>query len=93
MQIHEHVLLELCLPVVHRNRVIVPVEAVNESLDGRFVDMTDIGCSLAGLLAGNYRLWLNEAEGVDNDLALYRLDGVNDHSHRPSIQGLERLGS
>lgn len=51
VQVHQHRLLELRLAIVHRNGVIVPIEAMNESLDGRLVDMSNIGGRLPRFLA------------------------------------------
>lgn len=81
MQVHEHALLKLCLPVVDRDRVVVPVQAMDKCLNGRFVDVSDVGCRLAGFLAGDDGLGLNQTESVDNHLSFHGLDRVNDNSH------------
>lgn len=70
VQIHQHGLLELRLSVGDGNGVIMPVQAMNQSLNTGFVDMTDIGCCLAGLLAHDDTVRVDESEGVDHDLAL-----------------------
>ena len=81
VQVHEHTLLKFSLSVVDCDRIIVPVQAVYECLDGRLVDMSDVGRRLAGFLPGNDSLGLNQAECVDNNFAFHRLDRVNDNCH------------
>lgn len=79
VQVHEHALFQLRFPVVDRNRVIMPVQAVDKGLNGGLVDVSDIRCSLAWLLPSNNSLWLNKTESVDNDLSFHGLDWVNDN--------------
>lgn len=79
VQVHQHALLKLRLAVVHRDGVIVSVQAVDESLNGRLVNVTDVGRRLPWLAAGYHGLWLNETEGVDNNFAFDGLNGVDDH--------------
>lgn len=81
VQVHQHVLLETGLAVVDGNAVVVAVEAVDEGLNGRLVQMTQVGCCLAGLLAHDDGLWLDKTEGINDDLALDGLDGVDDHGN------------
>lgn len=81
VQVHQHVLLETGLAVVDGNAVVVAVETVDEGLNGRLVQMTQVGCCLAGLLAHDDGLWLDETEGINDDLALDGLDGVDDHGN------------
>jgi hypothetical protein len=40
--------------------------------------MSDVGCGLSGLLSEHESLRVDEAEGVNDDLALDGLDRVND---------------
>ena len=56
------------------------VEAVNESLYGGFVDMSDVRCRLAGLLTSDDSLGLDKAECVDDDFSFHGLDWVNNDS-------------
>jgi hypothetical protein len=70
VQVHEHVLLEGRLAVVDADGVVVAVEAVDEGLDGGLVEVADVGGGLAGLVAHHEGLGVDEAEGVDDDLAL-----------------------
>lgn len=43
--------------------------------------MTQIRCALAGFLSKHQGLWVNEAEGVDNDLSFDGLDGIDYHCY------------
>ena len=56
----------------------MPVQAVDERLDGWFVQMPEIRGRLPRLLAQHECLRVDEAEGVDDDFALDGLDGVDD---------------
>ena len=58
--------------------VVVSVEAVDEGLDGRLVQVSDVGGRLARLVAHHEGLRVYESEGVDDDFAFYGLDGVDD---------------
>jgi hypothetical protein len=91
VQVHQHVLLQRRLAVVDADRVVVAVEAVDEGLDGGLVEVADVGGGLAGLVAHHERLRVDEAEGVDDDLALDGLDGVDDDGDGARCQLLERL--
>lgn len=53
--------------------------------------MANVARCLARLLAHHHALGVDEAEGVDNDLALDGLDGVDDDGHGAILDGLERL--
>ena len=56
--------------IVDGNRIIVvPVEAMDEGLNGGFVDVTDIEGSLSGLVSNNNAVWVDKSGGIDNDLA------------------------
>jgi hypothetical protein len=46
---------------------------------------------LTGLLSHDNGLWLNQAEGVNNNLALHRLDGIHDDGHCAGGELLEGL--
>lgn len=54
------------------------IQAVDEGLNGGFVEVTEIGCALTGLLAQYEGLRVYEAEGVDDDFSFDGLDGVDD---------------
>ena len=62
MQIHEHRLLKLSFSVVDGNRIVVPVEAMDEGLNGGFVNVTDIGGSLSGLVSHNKAAWCQDTD-------------------------------
>jgi len=91
MEIHKHILLESRLAVVDADRVVVPVEAVDKGLDGRLVEVTQVGCALAGLLAKHQRLGIDESERIDYDLPLDGLDGVDYDGDSAGRQLLEAL--
>ncbi len=91
VQVHEHVLLEARLAVVDADAVVVPVEAVDERLDGRLVQVAHVRRRLPRLLAHDERVRADEAKGVDDDLALDRLDRVDDDGDGARRQLLKRL--
>lgn len=91
VQIHQHTLLQLRFPIVHRDAVIVPVQPVDERLDGGFVDVPNIGGGLARLAACDDGLGVDEAEGVDDDFAFDGLDRVDYDGYAASMSRLERL--
>ena len=53
--------------------------------------MSQVRCALARLLAEHERLWVDEAEGINDDLALDGLDGVDDNSDGSGCQLFEGL--
>ena len=53
--------------VVDGNRIVVPVEAMDEGLNGGFVNATDIGGSLSGLVSHNNAVWVDKSEGINNN--------------------------
>ena len=59
VQVHQHVLLQCCLAIVNADAVVMSIEAVNESLDGGFVEMSQVGCALSGFLTKHERLWVD----------------------------------
>lgn len=69
----------------------MPIQPVNQGWDRGFVKMPQIGSSLARLLTKHQRLWVDEAEGVDNDFTLDGLDGVNDNGNSTRGELFERL--
>lgn len=54
---------------------------MNECLNGRFVEMTNVGCRLAWFLAKHSGLWVDGAEGIDNDFSFDRLNRINDDGY------------
>ena len=46
------------------------VEAVDESLDGRLVEVSQVGGTLTRFLAKHERLWVDEPESINDNLAL-----------------------
>ena len=53
--------------------------------------MTDIGCGLTGFLAEHERLWVDQAESVNDDFALDGVDGVDDNGDGARSELLEGL--
>ncbi len=53
--------------------------------------MAKVGSTLTRLLTEHQRLRVNQSEGVDHNLALDRLDRIDDDGDRPRSQLLERL--
>ena len=78
----------LSFSVVDGNRIVVPVEAMDEGLNGGFVNVTDIGGSLSGLVSHNNAVWVDKSERIDNDFAFVfdRLDRVNYDCNRTSVE-------
>lgn len=91
MEVHQHVFFEGGLPVVDTNAVVMSVEAVDERLNGRLVQVTQVRRALAWLLSKHKRLWIDKSEGIDDNLALDGLDGVNNHGNGSRCQLFEGL--
>lgn len=91
MQVHQHSLLQLRFAVRDGNRVVMPVQAVDERLDRGLVDVPDVRGCLAGLLAHDDCVRVDEPEGVDYYFALDGLDGVDDDGYGTRLEGLEGL--
>lgn len=89
MQIHQHRLLELRLSVVHHDRVVVPVQAVDERLNRRLVDVPDVGCRLPWFLTKYDGVWVDEPECIDDDFSLDGLNWIDDDGDRPWVQLFE----
>ena len=64
---------------------------MDERLNGRLIEVAQVGCRLAGLLTEHERLGVDEAESVDHDLALDGLNGVNNHSDSTGVELFETL--
>lgn len=56
----------------------MPIQPMNQRLNTRFVDMPNVGRRLAGFLAKDDAVRVDESECVDDDFALDGLDGVDD---------------
>ena len=64
---------------------------MDEGLNGRFVEVAQVGGGLARLLPEHEGLWVDEAEGIDDDFAFDGLDGVDDNgdgARRELFEGL-----
>lgn len=55
------------------------IETVDECLNRRLVEVTQVRSTLSRLLAEHERLWVDESESINDDLALHRLYRVDDH--------------
>mmetsp|Transcript_33752 Transcript_33752/g.60745 ORF Transcript_33752/g.60745 Transcript_33752/m.60745 type:complete len:228 (+) Transcript_33752:240-923(+) len=90
VQIHQHLFLQFVLAVVNHDGIVVSIEAVDECLDGGFVEMTNVRRSLSRFLPQHHELRVNKAKTVDDDLPLHGLNGIHNQRHRTRIQRLER---
>ena len=91
VQVHQHVLFQPGFPVVDANAVVMPVEAVDQRLDGGFVQVSEVRRRLPRLVAHHQGLWVDEPEGVDDHFAFDGLDGVHDDGDGAGGQLLEGL--
>lgn len=64
---------------------------MDERLNRGLVEVANVGRGLAGLVAHHEGLRVDEAEGIDDDFALDRLDGVDDDGDGAGGELLERL--
>mmetsp|Transcript_10239 Transcript_10239/g.21461 ORF Transcript_10239/g.21461 Transcript_10239/m.21461 type:complete len:286 (+) Transcript_10239:190-1047(+) len=90
IQIHEHLLLQLILPVINHNRIIMPIQPMNQCLNRRFMQMPNIRGSLPRLLPQHHQLGINQPKTIDDHLPLDRLNRIHHQRHRPGIQSLKR---
>lgn len=67
------------------------VQAVNQRLDRGLVQMAQVRRTLAWLLAEHKRLGVDQTEGVNDDLALHGLNGVNDDGDSSGCELFEGL--
>ena len=64
---------------------------MDEGLDRRLVEMAQVRRRLASFLPEDVGLGVDEPEGVDDDFAFDRLDGIDDNRDRSRGQLLKRL--
>ena len=67
------------------------VETVNEGLDGRLVEMTQVRCALTRFLTKHKRLRVDESESIDDNLSLDGLNGINNNGNSSRRQLFEGL--
>lgn len=67
------------------------IEAVDESLNGRLVEMSQVGGTLTGFLAEHKRLWVDEPESIDDNLAFDRLNRIDDNGDGSGCKLFKRL--
>mmetsp|Transcript_40664 Transcript_40664/g.68091 ORF Transcript_40664/g.68091 Transcript_40664/m.68091 type:complete len:296 (-) Transcript_40664:132-1019(-) len=91
VQVEEHLLLQVVLAVVDPDGVVVTIETMDERLNGWFVQVTQVGGSLARFVPKHHRLRVNQPERVDHHLALHTLDGIDNNGHCSLVERLEAL--
>lgn len=70
------------------------VQAMDQGLDRGLIQVTDVGRGLAGLLTQHEGLWVDEAESINDDLALdglNRIDDNGDGARSELLKGLLRV--
>ena len=67
------------------------VETMNEGLDGRLVEMTQVRCALTRFLTKHKRLRVDESESIDDNLSLDGLNGINNNGNSSRCQLFEGL--
>jgi len=67
------------------------VETVNEGLDGRLIEMTQVRCALTRFLTKHKRLRVDESESIDDNLSLDGLNGINNNGNSSRCQLFEGL--
>lgn len=67
------------------------VETVDECLNGRLVEVTQVRSTLSRLLAQHEGLWVDQSESVNDDLALDRLYRIDDHGNGSRSELFEGL--
>jgi hypothetical protein len=69
----------------------MPVETVYKSLDGWFVQMTNIARRLPGFLTSHHGSRIDRSECINDDFSSDRLDGVDNDCYRSRVELFERL--
>ena len=69
IQIHEHPLLKLIVPAIDNDGIVVPVEAVDQGLDGGSLQMTHHGIGLAGPYAHHQQFLIDQSERIHHYFA------------------------
>lgn len=69
----------------------MPVQSVNESLYRRLVDVAYVRSRLAWFLARDDGVWVDQTEGIDDDLSFDGLDRVDDNGDGSRVERLEGL--
>lgn len=59
---------------------------MDKSLDRGLVEMSQVRCTLARFLTKHERLWVDEAESIDDDLAFDGLYGIDHNSDSSGCQ-------
>lgn len=64
---------------------------MNECLNGRLVQVSQIRCALSWFLSQHERLWIDESESIDDNFTLYGLDRIYHYSNSSGRQLFEGL--
>jgi hypothetical protein len=73
VQIQQHLLLQIVSTISNRNRVVVAIETVNQRLDRRLLQMTNVRSCLTRLLIHCNSLRIDSAKSINNDLKKVKL--------------------
>mmetsp|Transcript_24751 Transcript_24751/g.57698 ORF Transcript_24751/g.57698 Transcript_24751/m.57698 type:complete len:266 (-) Transcript_24751:471-1268(-) len=90
MQVHQHLFFQFVLTIINDNRIIMSVEAMNQSLNRRFLQMTNIGRGLSWLLSQHHQLGIDQAKAINHHLAFDGLDGIHHESDSSRVECLKR---
>ena len=74
MKIHQHVLFKAGLSVVDCKTVIMAVQAVDQGLNRRFIEVAQVRCGLARFLSEHDCLRIDQSESINDN---FTLDGLN----------------
>lgn len=69
----------------------MPVQTMDQRLDGRLVDVANVRRCLSRFTASDNSRLADKSEGVDHNFTLHRLNGINDDGNGSRIQRFERL--
>ena len=82
VQIQQHLLFEFVLAIVDTDRIVMPIEAVNQRLNRWFSQMAQVRRCLPSFLPENEWIRIDQTECIDDDFALDTLNGIDDHGLR-----------
>jgi hypothetical protein len=90
VEVHEHLLFQFILAVVNDNAVVMTVQAMDECLDRRLLQMANIAGRLTRLVTEHHQLWIDQAKAVNDDFALDRLDRIDHQCHSSRMKRFKR---
>mmetsp|Transcript_37370 Transcript_37370/g.45064 ORF Transcript_37370/g.45064 Transcript_37370/m.45064 type:complete len:277 (-) Transcript_37370:411-1241(-) len=91
VQIHEHLLLQLLLPIINHDGIIMTIQSVDQRLNAGFVQMPDIAGGLSRFLPQHHQLRIDQSKTINHNFPLHRLNRIHHQRHRPRIQRFERI--